>query len=122
MKRENYLKVRGFARQMRQLMTPAEAHLWSLIRYRQCGGYRFLRQRVVGRFIHDFYCAEKRLAIEVDGGIHLRPDIAAYDALREEGLREEARLHFLRLTNEEVLNLSDQALRKRVLEALEEIG
>ena len=116
MKRENYLRVRDHARQMRQEMTWAERKLWEAIRHRKCGGYRFLRQRVVGRFILDFYCAEKRLAIEVDGGIHLRPDVAEYDAMREEGLKEEYRLHFLRLTNAEVLRLSEAELQYHVLE------
>ena len=97
-------------------MTWAERKLWEAIRHRKCGGYRFLRQRVVGRFILDFYCAEKHLAIEVDGEIHLRPDVAEYDAMREEGLKEEYHLHFLRLTNAEVLRLSEAELQHHVLE------
>lgn len=106
---------------MRREMTCAERKLWEAIRHRKCGGYRFLRQRVIGRFILDFYCAEKCFAIEVDGEIHLRPDVAEYDAMREEGLREEYRLQFLRLTNAEVMRLSEAELQRHVLEFLEGI-
>ncbi|WP_309710924.1 DUF559 domain-containing protein, partial [Armatimonas sp.] len=93
-----------------------------VIRQRRCGGYRFLRQRVVGRFILDFYCAEKRFALEIDGVIHLRPDIAQYDLNREMHLRSEDNLSFLRLTNAEVMRLSDQELSQRILEALQTIS
>lgn len=77
-----------------------------------------MRQRIVGRYILDFYCAEARLAIEVDGEIHLRPDIARNDVEREVALRELTGLRFLRLTNREVLNLSEFDLQQRVLDAL----
>lgn len=99
-------------------MTPAKTALWNILRMRRCGGYRFLRQRIVGRYILDFYCAEARLAIEVDGEIHLRPDIARNDVEREVALRELTGLRFLRLTNREVLNLSEFDLQQRVLDAL----
>ncbi|WP_395093819.1 endonuclease domain-containing protein [Armatimonas sp.] len=119
MRRENYLQVRNYARQMRREMTWAERRVWEVIRQRRCGGYRFLRQRVVGRFILDFYCAQKRFALEIDGEIHLRPDIAQYDQNRESHLRSEDNLSFLRLTNAEVMRLSDQELSQRILEALQ---
>ncbi|WP_309716982.1 endonuclease domain-containing protein [Armatimonas sp.] len=122
MRRENYLQVRNYARQMRREMTWAERRVWEVIRQRRCGGYRFLRQRVVGRFILDFYCAEKRFALEIDGQIHLRPDIAQYDQNREMHLRSEDNLSFLRLTNAEVMRLSDQELSQRILEALQTIS
>ena len=108
MRRENYLQVRNYARQMRREMTWAERRVWEVI-----------RQRVVGRFILDFYCAQKRFVLEIDGEIHLRPDIAQYDQNRESHLRSEDNLSFLRLTNTEVMRLSDQELSQRILEALQ---
>ncbi len=52
-------------KELRQHMTPEENHLW----YDFLRGYskRFVRQKVVGNYILDFYCAEKKLAIEIDG-------------------------------------------------------
>jgi very-short-patch-repair endonuclease len=58
------------ARQFRRPMTPMEARLWEHLRNRQCGGWKFRRQVVLGQFIADFYCAEAHLLVEVDGSSH----------------------------------------------------
>ena len=55
---------------MRAHPTRAEALLWTKLRKRKLGGYRFLRQRIFGPYIVDFYCAEAGLIIEIDGPIH----------------------------------------------------
>ncbi len=57
------------ARAMRKEPTPQEAELWKVLRkYKRT--VRFRRQHPLDRFVLDFYCCEKRLAIEVDGPIH----------------------------------------------------
>ena len=58
------------AREMRHELTPAESQLWNALRGRKLGGLKFRRQHPVGRFILDFFCAEYRLVVEVDGEIH----------------------------------------------------
>lgn len=58
------------AKELRQEMTPAEKVLWQFLRNRQLGGLKFRRQHPLGPFIADFYCAERRLVIELDGDIH----------------------------------------------------
>ena len=58
------------AKELRQELTPAEKILWEALRNRQLGGLKFRRQHPLGPFIADFYCAEKRLVVEIDGGIH----------------------------------------------------
>ncbi|WP_374299827.1 endonuclease domain-containing protein [Ferrovibrio sp.] len=58
------------ARALRRTMTDAERRLWSLLRGRQLNGFKFRRQHPVGRYILDFACIERRLAVEVDGGQH----------------------------------------------------
>ena len=60
----------ALARQMRRIMTPAEAVLWKGLRNNQLGGLHFRRQQVIEGFIVDFYCREGRLIIECDGAIH----------------------------------------------------
>ena len=60
----------GRSRRLRRDQTDAERTLWSLLRSRQLGGYKFRRQHSFGPYILDFYCAESRLAIELDGGQH----------------------------------------------------
>jgi very-short-patch-repair endonuclease len=58
------------AKELRKKATPAERVLWERLRGRQLGGFKFRRQAPMGRFIADFYCAERKLIVELDGGIH----------------------------------------------------
>ena len=58
------------AREFRKEPTTAEDILWGGIRRRQVMGVKFRRQHPVGKMILDFYCPERKLVIEVDGGIH----------------------------------------------------
>jgi very-short-patch-repair endonuclease len=64
------LNIQQRARELRQEMTPAEKILWEHLRGRKLGGFKFRRQHPLGPFIADFYCAECRLVIELDGPIH----------------------------------------------------
>ncbi len=64
------------------------------------------------------HCAEEKLAIEVDGSIHLDPSIAENDHVRQEALTSERGIRFLRLTNDEVLKSSPVQLRQKVRAAL----
>jgi very-short-patch-repair endonuclease len=58
------------AQRQRGAMTLAEKQLWNELKSRKLGGLKFRRQHPVHYYIADFYCHEKRLIIEVDGGIH----------------------------------------------------
>ncbi len=64
-----YDKLKRYAREMRQDPTPAEGLLWRALRGEKAGAY-FRRQHVLGQFIVDFVCLDRRLVIEVDGDIH----------------------------------------------------
>jgi very-short-patch-repair endonuclease len=48
--------------------TPAQAHLWSFLRGRRLAGCKFRRRHPCGPFVLDFFCASRRLAIELDDG------------------------------------------------------
>jgi very-short-patch-repair endonuclease len=58
------------ARELRKNLTDAERLLWSALRGRQLGGYKFHRQFPIGPFIADFACREHRVIVEADGGQH----------------------------------------------------
>jgi very-short-patch-repair endonuclease len=92
--------ILAHAREMRHPQTPAEAALWRSLRNRQFR-YKFRRQHPIDRFIPDFYCAEAKLLIEVDGASHLEPAQIEYDQLRTEYL-EELGYKVIRFTNDEV--------------------
>jgi very-short-patch-repair endonuclease len=97
---ELWEKLKPLARQMRCEPTPSEKRLWQKLRQKQLLGFKFRRQQAIDRFIVDFYCAEARLVVEVDGGIH--DYTQEEDAIRQEFL-ESLGLRVVRFRNEDVL-------------------
>lgn len=90
------------ARENRRNPTPAEGLLWqNVLRGKQLCQYKFLRQKPIGSYIVDFYCAELRLVIEIDGDSHA--DQIEYDARRSRFLHGLG-LHIVRYTNRDVLD------------------
>jgi very-short-patch-repair endonuclease len=89
------------AKDLRNNMTESEKKLWSYLRKKQIGKYKFRCQHPIYRYILDFYCHEKRLAIEIDGNIHNSQQ--EYDKYRDEFLNSIG-IRTLRLRNEDVLN------------------
>jgi very-short-patch-repair endonuclease len=105
--RELRAKLKPLARQKRHEPTPAENQLWQRVRNRQIKGAKFRRQHVIERFIVDFYCAEVRLLVEIDGPIHeYTPE---EDALRQEFL-EALGFRMLRFSNEMVFQQMEAVL------------
>lgn len=80
-------------------MTPAGRKLWAVLRGLPV---RFRRQRPIGRYIVDFYCAEAGLVIEVDGESHYSSEGRAHDAKHTECLQRLG-LRVLRFSNLETL-------------------
>jgi very-short-patch-repair endonuclease len=87
------------ARALRQQSTDAEWKLWSIVRGRQLGGFKFRRQVPIDRYFADFACLEARLVVELDGSQH--QEQVAYDAARTEVL-EACGWRVLRFDNGEV--------------------
>ena len=99
------------ARSFRKRQTAAEELLWKKLRAYQLHGLKFRLQHRIGRFIVDFYCAELRLVIEVEGGVHRMPEQRERDEVRFEELCAQG-LNILRVKNEEVLNDIESVLGK----------
>lgn len=101
------------AKELRKEPTPAEKILWERLRNRQLGGFKFRRQAAMGGVIADFYCAECKLIVEIDGDIH--------DLLTEEDeqrTKEIQRFGYrvIRFRNEEVEQAVESVLN-RILDA-----
>ena len=62
--------LKKYSQKLRGNMTDAEKLLWSKLKFKQAKGLQFYRQKVIGNYIVDFYCAKVNLVIEVDGGQH----------------------------------------------------
>ena len=97
------------AKMLRQHPTQAEAEAWNLLRNRRILGLKFRRQKPLFGFIVDFYCAEHRLVIEIDGQIHDTPEIQAADQERT-SLLEGRGFTVIRIPNRRVTE--DEITRK----------
>ena len=87
------------ARRLRREMTPHECKLWYLFLRKY--PVKIYKQRIIGRFIVDFYCASARLVIELDGSQHYEPQSMAYDTERSTFLSVLC-LEVLRFSNREI--------------------
>jgi very-short-patch-repair endonuclease len=92
------LKSRG--RRLRRDQTPAERKLWYV--YLCDHPFKFTRQKPLGQYIADFYCARSLLAVELDGDSHFSVEAEKRDAMRTQQL---ARLgiRIVRFKNSEVM-------------------
>ena len=106
------------AKALRKNMTPWERKLW----YEFLRNYpiRFQRQKAIGNYIADFYCAKAALVIELDGGGHYNPEAAEKDSIREKQLEMEG-LKILRFCNLDidknfygVISVIDKEVKERV--------
>ena len=81
MNKNNNPELTQIAQKLRKNMTKEERHLW----------YDFLkelpvtiqRQKVIGKYIVDFYCASANLVIEIDGSQHYELESIEEDAVRD---------------------------------------
>ena len=96
---------------MRRTQTDAERLFWSKVRNGQFFGLKFFRQYSVGPYIVDFYCPEKKLAVELDGGQHNLTEGIEYDAERTAFLNGHG-ITVMRFWNHEVLQKFDGLLAK----------
>ncbi len=96
---------------LRSRPTRAEAALWHHLKARAICGAKFRRQASIGNYGVDFYCASARLAIEVDGEIHLANDQSAHDDVRAAFL-ESLGIQVLRFGNDDVLERPDFVIER----------
>ena len=87
------------ARRLRREMTPHERKLWYLFLRKY--PVKIYKQRIIGKFIVDFYCASAKLVIEVDDSQHYEPQGVAYDAERSAFLSALG-LDVLRFSNRDI--------------------
>jgi very-short-patch-repair endonuclease len=98
------------ARDLRARETSVEDVLWDELRGRRLDGMKFRRQHPIGAFVVDFCCTERRLAIELDGGIHA-----------EQQDRDAEREAILTLAGYRVIRFPNQAVLETLPKVLEAI-
>ncbi len=88
-----------FAKNLRKNMTKEERHLW--YDFLRAYPIRFLRQKVLGKYIVDFYCPKAKLVIELDGSQHYEESASDHDRERTDFLQGYG-LSVVRIANNEV--------------------
>ena len=104
------------AAKLRIKMTEAELLLWDFFRTKPLG-LKIRRQHPINCYVLDFYCHKLRLAIEIDGGYHLRREQRLKDRERTEYLKSIS-IRVIRFTNEQVLAETDK-VKQQILYELE---
>ena len=105
-----YSKLRGIQIEQRKNPTPAEEKFWELVRDRKVEGVKFRRHHIVGPFIPDFVCLELKLIVEIDGLVHLTPEVRERDDQRQAFLENELHFEVIRFPNDAVLERQDHVL------------
>jgi very-short-patch-repair endonuclease len=117
----NFLKndpvLKDRRRELRRKQTDAERAFWAKIRNKQFLGIKFFRQYSFGSYILDFYCPEKKLAVELDGGQHNQPEGRENDAVRTNYLNAHG-VEVVRFWNNEVLDVIDAVLARLELKVV----
>ena len=96
MQRKYNGEIVHLARNLRNSMTKEEKHIW--YDFLRCYPVKFTRQKILGKYIADFYCAGAKLVIEIDGSGHYTESGKEHDIERARFL-EEYGLKVIRFTN-----------------------
>lgn len=99
---------------LRKNQTIAEQILWECLRNKKLKGYKFRRQHPISKYIVDFYCAEKKLAVELDGKIHNKTDVMENDKLRTNALKDTG-VRVIRFKNREIISSLETVLNKLII-------
>jgi very-short-patch-repair endonuclease len=94
-------QLKTLSQHLRKNMTDAEKMLWVRLRRKQLKGYPFYRQKIIGKYIVDFYCPKADLVIELDGGQHYSESGRTKDRARDDVL-EKMRIKVLRFSDRDV--------------------
>jgi len=104
----NNAALKQRAKELRRAGNLSEVLFWNQVKNKQFLGLDFDRQKIIGNYIVDFYCAEKAVVIEIDGSSHNYK--ADYDAQRNVYLKQ------LNLT---VINLLDVDIKTNLTGVIE---
>ncbi|WP_332767785.1 endonuclease domain-containing protein [Pseudomonas koreensis] len=108
---QNRPTLAQFARQLRIKKTDCEHLLWQKPRSRQITNLKFRRQFPYPPYVLDFYCAELKLAIELDGGQHHESPGLIQDQRRTQYLNQKG-IEVVRFSNLEVMQQMGDVLEQ----------
>ena len=101
-------RLEPLAKKNRKMGILSEALMWRQLHKRKFKGLDFDRQKIIGNYIVDFYCAERGVVVEVDGESH-----------EYKGEHDEKRERFLESLGLTIIHISDQEVLKQMDEVME---
>ena len=107
----SYKLLKEFSLEHRNNPTEAEERLWELLKTKKLEGYTFRRQHIIGNYIADLVCLDRRLIVEIDGLIHQLPENNEADAYRTEWLTKQG-FKVIRFNNDVVLSNTEKVIDK----------
>ena len=107
----NKKHLENFRKKLRSRGTSAEAYLWTHLQQRKLERRKFRRQHSILNFIVDFYCAEEKLIVELDGQYHMNPTAQEKDGIRT-GKLEDLGFQVIRFENRSVFDNLDWVLEE----------
>ena len=112
-------RLKPVSRELRHGETDAEKKLGDHLKDRRLEGLKFRRQFPIGEYVLDFYCIEKKLAIEVDGGQHAEDIEIQLDEVRTKFLNGKG-VKVLRFWNNDVIQ-NEEAVLEVSIKSLQEM-
>ena len=107
----SYSLLKEYAIEHRSKPTVDEEKIWELVKTKKLEGYKFRRQHIIGNYIADLVCLDKRLIIEIDGLIHQLPENKEADEIRTQWLNEQG-FKLIRFTNEQIQNDIEKIIKE----------
>jgi len=99
--------LKQYAKNLRKAGNLAEVLFWNEVKKGKFLGLDFDRQKIIGNYIADFYCANAQAVIEIDGSSHDGKE--EYDAARDEYMKDLG-LTVIRITDLQVKKQMDRTL------------
>jgi very-short-patch-repair endonuclease len=104
-------QLKTLSQHLRKNMTDAEKMLWLRVRRKQLKGHPFYRQKIIVKYIVDFYCPKANLVIELDGGQHYSEPGKVKDETRDDVLKKMG-IRVLRFSDREVFENMDGVMER----------
>jgi len=114
----NISRLKITRKKLRNNQTKSEQIIWNKLKWKQFLWLKFRRQHSIWRYILDFYCPEKKLAIEIDWENHAEEEQKEYDTMRTDFLNS-AGIKVVRYTNEDIMKSIDWVLQDLTLKLWE---
>ena len=114
----NTSQMKERRKELRKSLTFPERILWNHLKNSQLG-CKFRRKHSFGGYVLDFYCSEKHLAIELDGGYHDEDFQKEYDYERDNYLQSSG-IILMHFQNEEVTKNPEHVIM-RIREKLQSV-